>query len=133
HVPVSSSANGVQAATCVSCGHFFKFRAVGPLKSTITITVNGKQYTVGNEYGPSSALNGFLRDQRISVGTKHMCYQGGCGTCLVKAKLFEPISEDSLSYAVNSKGLHPIQTQITNYNGSQCGYCTPGQVMNMFA
>ncbi|XP_052797561.1 xanthine dehydrogenase/oxidase-like isoform X2 [Mya arenaria] len=156
HVPVSSCANGVQAATCVSCGHFFKFRAVEPLKSTITLTVNGKQYTVGNEYGPSSALNGFLRDQRISVGTKHMCYQGGCGTCLVEAKLFEPLSENSLSYAVNSclvplyscdgweirtvdyignlkKGLHPIQTQIANYNGSQCGYCTPGQVMNMFA
>ncbi|XP_053383770.1 uncharacterized protein LOC123535779 [Mercenaria mercenaria] len=158
HVPVSTPApsSGVQAATCAHCGHFFKFRTHGPTKSNITLTVNGKQYTVGTEYGPSTALNTFLRDQRISVGTKHMCFAGGCGTCLVEAKLFEPISEDRLSYAVNSclvplyscdgweirtvehignlrNGLHPIQKQIADYNGSQCGYCTPGQVMNMFA
>ncbi|XP_060607441.1 uncharacterized protein LOC132759647 [Ruditapes philippinarum] len=160
HVPVSSPSpspfSGVQASTCAQCGHFFKFRTLGPTKSTISLTVNGKQYTVGTEYGPSTALNTFLRDQRISVGTKHMCFAGGCGSCLVEAKLFEPITEQRLSYAVNSclaplyscdgweirtvehignlrDGLHPIQKQIADYNGSQCGYCTPGQVMNMFA
>ena len=57
---------------------------------------------VGNEYGPSTALNTFLREKRISVGTKHMCFQGGCGACLVEVKLFEPITEQKLSYAVNS-------------------------------
>ncbi|XP_052242919.1 uncharacterized protein LOC127852926 [Dreissena polymorpha] len=161
HLPINGgtrdvNAGGVQVGTCVNCGHTFKFRAVTPYKSTISFTVNGKQYTVGNEYGPGSALNGFLRDERISPGTKHMCYQGGCGTCLVEAKLYEPISQQYLSYAVNSclvplyscdgweirtvehignlrAGLHPVQKQIANYNGSQCGYCTPGQVMNMFA
>ena len=58
--------------------------------------------SVGNEYSPGTALNTFLREKRISVGTKHMCFQGGCGSCLVETKLFEPISEDKLSYAVNS-------------------------------
>ena len=31
-----------------------------------------------------------------------MCFQGGCGSCLVEVKLFEPITEQKLSYAVNS-------------------------------
>lgn len=47
HVPLSGSATSgsVQAASCVQCGHFFKFRAIGPTNSTITLKVNGKDYT----------------------------------------------------------------------------------------
>ena len=29
-------------------------------------------------------------------------------------------------------GFHPIQEKIASYNGSQCGYCTPGFVMCMY-
>ena len=47
HVPLVNGHNtdGIQAATCVNCGHFFKFKTVSPFKSTITLTVNGQQYT----------------------------------------------------------------------------------------
>jgi len=152
----SDSKNGVYAAACVKCGHTFKFRAVLPFKTSISLTVDGKQYTVGNEYSPTTVLNSWLRPNRISVGTKHMCYEGGCGACLVEAKLYDPVSQTKISYAVNScllplyscdgmeirtvdhignlrDGLHPVQKQLADYNGTQCGYCTPGQVMNMFA
>lgn len=33
-----------------------------------------------------------------------MCKEGGCGTCLVQAKLYEPITMETKSYAVNSVG-----------------------------
>ena len=39
------------------------------------------------------------------MGTKHMCFQGGCGVCLVEVKLYEPITQQKLSYAVNSVSL----------------------------
>lgn len=47
HIPLVGGhfRNGVQAATCVNCGNFFKFKVVAPFKSTISLTVNGKQYT----------------------------------------------------------------------------------------
>uniref|UniRef100_K1Q8Q7 Xanthine dehydrogenase n=1 Tax=Magallana gigas TaxID=29159 RepID=K1Q8Q7_MAGGI len=109
---------------------------------------------VGSEYAGSSSLNTFLRDSRISMGTKYMCKEGGCGTCLVQAQLYEPITMESKSYAVNSclvplfscdgweittiEGIDStsdkaIPKRLAQYNGSQCGFCSPGQVMNMHA
>ena len=46
HSPVNESLdNGVFAATCQACGHFFKFKASPQLRSDIKLKINGKEYT----------------------------------------------------------------------------------------
>ncbi|XP_012937306.2 xanthine dehydrogenase [Aplysia californica] len=147
--------SGVYSCNCENCGHFFKFRSVGDQKNDISLTINGQNYTVGNEFHPATSLLEFMRSTRISTGTKGGCYEGGCGLCLVTVTLTDPITGKIRPYAVNScclqlytcdgitvttveglgstkDGLHPIQDRMAKHDGAQCGYCTPGQIMNMY-
>ncbi|BFZ04907.1 hypothetical protein BsWGS_07946 [Bradybaena similaris] len=133
-----------------TCQHLLK-----EPKSTITFTVNGTQYHVGSDHHPASSLLEYLRKEGVSVGTKGCCYEGGCGVCLVTVKYLDPLTGKLRVYAVNScclqlytcdglevttieglgdtrTGLHPIQERLAIFDGVQCGYCTPGQVMNMY-
>ncbi|XP_069131711.1 uncharacterized protein [Argopecten irradians] len=154
HLPQQKDVkNGVFAATCQNCGHFFKFKVDSGLATTVTLTVNGQKYTVStDQYSPSTSLNKFLRTSGASLGTKVMCREGGCGMCVVEAKLYEPISFVKRPYSINSclypvflcdgweittvegishKGDDSVPERLAQYNGSQCGYCSDGQVMNM--
>ncbi|XP_060599195.1 uncharacterized protein LOC132752826 [Ruditapes philippinarum] len=153
--PLNGRNDGVFASTCEHCGHFFKFRSVAPYKSSITFSVNGKQVTVGTEYDSSSTLNDFLRQSRISMGTKVFCKQGGCGICIVVAKMTLNPNGTPVTANINSclcplfvcdgweittvEGLgstrtqmHKIQSTLSGFGGTQCGYCSPGHVMNMY-
>ncbi|XP_067656036.1 uncharacterized protein [Haliotis asinina] len=156
HTPTKKGLkDGVYACTCENCGHFFKFKVTGVLKSTVTFTINGTSYTVGNQYAAALSLNEFMRSKGVSYGTKAMCIEGGCGVCLVTTTLYDPVTTTTQTYTVNSclvplyacdgmqvttieglgntrDGLHPIQDRLAEYNGSQCGFCSPAQVMNMY-
>lgn len=55
---------------------------VGMAENTISFFVNGKSYSVDN-VGPTDVLNSWLRSQPGLTGTKSMCYEGGCGSCVV--------------------------------------------------
>ena len=69
--------------------------------------------TVGNEYPPWTSLNTYLRKERISVGTKVMCREGGCGICIVQAKLYEMISDSKKSYPINSVSIIGVEDSLS--------------------
>ncbi len=102
---------------------------------------------------PTESLLRWLRRARLT-GTKEGCGDGDCGACTVA--LVEGDARGRAHYrAVNScllpigalagrevvtvealadgAALHPVQQALVDSAGSQCGYCTPGFVMSLFA
>uniref|UniRef100_A0A3Q3BGF0 Xanthine dehydrogenase/oxidase n=1 Tax=Kryptolebias marmoratus TaxID=37003 RepID=A0A3Q3BGF0_KRYMA len=90
------------------------------------------------------------------TGTKLGCAEGGCGACTVMLSRYHPGTKQLLHHAVNAclaplcslhmaavttvegigsvaRKVHPIQERIAKCHGSQCGFCTPGMVMSMYA
>ncbi|MGO2432246.1 MAG: 2Fe-2S iron-sulfur cluster-binding protein, partial [Glutamicibacter arilaitensis] len=114
------------------------------------VTVNGTAKEID---GPphTNALD-FLRGQGL-IGCKEGCAEGECGACsilvarsdgqgsrwtAVNACLLPAAALDGQEI-ITSEGLgsvaamHPVQEEMANRGGSQCGYCTPGFVCSMAA
>lgn len=104
-------------------------------------------------FAPDTMLLDYLRLTERSRGTKEGCNEGDCGACTVV--LGEVVGGRMAYKAVNacilflgqihgkelvtvedlSEGgkLHPVQQAMVDLHGSQCGFCTPGFVMSLFA
>jgi len=108
------------------------------MKTRITLQINGTSYTL--DVAPWTSLLDLLREYIGLAGTKKGCDHGQCGACTVLAD-GKPINS-CLTLATMRDGqqittieglssgeqLHPMQQAFLDYDGFQCGYCTPGQI-----
>ena len=112
--------------------------------STVTLRINGKDYTLKN-LDPRATLLDTLRERIHLTGTKKGCDHGQCGACTVHVNGRRVNS--CLSFALMHEGdeittiegvgqpgnLHPMQAAFVEHDGYQCGYCTSGQIMSAVA
>ncbi|ODV11221.1 MAG: xanthine dehydrogenase small subunit [Rubrivivax sp. SCN 70-15] len=103
---------------------------------------------------PTRTLLEWLREDRRCTGTKEGCAEGDCGACTVVvgelgadgALALEPVNacirflptlDGKAVFTVEDlkqgDALHPVQQAMVDCHGSQCGFCTPGFVMSLWA
>jgi len=103
---------------------------------------------------PNQTILSFIRDRLKKTGTKEGCAEGGCGACTIvlgqleNKKLKYKAINSCISFTPTLHGkqlivvenlvsqdgsYHPVQEAMAKYHASQCGFCTPGFVMSIFA
>jgi len=112
------------------------------MEEKIRFTLNGEGVEVPVD--SSQSLLWILRNHFNLTGTKYGCGMGYCGACTVllddepvrscgiamedvagkKVLTIEGIAEDG--------ELHPLQQAFVDHDALQCGYCTPGMIMNAY-
>lgn len=112
---------------------------------------------------PTRSVLDWLREDARCTGTKEGCNEGDCGACtVVVGTLAEPgeaqavrglkletvnaclqflptldgkalFTVEDLKTMTPDRALHPVQQAMVECHGSQCGFCTPGFVMSLWA
>lgn len=125
------------------------------MQQTVSFVLDGKIHTIDFKGGitPTTTVLNYLRSNASHKGVKEGCAEGDCGACTVvigelknneliykawdSCLVFLPMLQGKQLITIenlsNNRQLHPVQKTMVECNGSQCGYCTPGIVMSMFA
>jgi aerobic-type carbon monoxide dehydrogenase small subunit (CoxS/CutS family) len=113
------------------------------MDKTIRFKLNGKEVAV--ETSPERMLLWVLRTDLAHTGTKYGCGEGYCGFCTVlvdrrperscQLPLSKVEGKSVLTIEGLSKGdrLHPLQQAFADHGAFQCGYCTPGMILEAYA
>jgi aerobic-type carbon monoxide dehydrogenase small subunit (CoxS/CutS family) len=112
------------------------------MKETISFRLNGRQVSLETE--PDRNLLWILRTDFELTGTKYGCGENLCGACTVVVdgevvrSCNYPIRDVQGREVLTIEGLadegtlHPIQEEFAERGALQCGYCTPGMIMNAY-
>jgi len=123
------------------------------MSGTIRFLLDGNVHAIECT-DPTMTLLNYLRYEAARTGTKEGCAEGDCGACTVVVGglvgkgvqyravnaciLFLPALDGKELLTVESLkskdgALHPVQAALVETHGSQCGYCSPGFVMSLYA
>ena len=119
--------------------------------SSIEFLLNNELITI-NDVNTNTTVLEYLRNYKNLKGTKEGCASGDCGACTA---VIAEVKNNTLKYKsintcitmlyslhskqlltveyIESKYLHPVQQSMVDNDGAQCGFCTPGFVMSMYA
>ena len=118
---------------------------------TIRLLLNGKP--VETAAPPSMTALDWLRDEIRLTGTKEGCAEGDCGactiavgrtcngglrveavnSCIAMVGQLDGAAVTTVEGLAQGGNLHPVQRALVETDGTQCGFCTPGIAMAMFA
>jgi xanthine dehydrogenase small subunit len=118
---------------------------------TVRFLLNG-EVVEAQGVDPTRTLLEHLRGDLRRTGTKEGCAEGDCGSCTVlvgelegeavnwravnSCIQFVPMLDGKAVISVEGLGKdqpHPVQAAMVEHHGSQCGFCTPGIVMSLYA
>ncbi len=106
----------------------------------VELNINGKQYRLTLD--PRTTVLDALRENLNLFGTKKGCDHGQCGACTVHingrrvnscltfAVMHQADQITTIEGLAHNGQLHPVQAAFVEFDGFQCGYCTPGQIMS---
>ena len=113
------------------------------MEETLRFTLNGKPASVTVD--SDRMLLWVLRTDLGLTGTKYGCGESFCGACTVivngeavrscqtPAKDVKGKEVVMIEGLAGGDGLHPVQKAFMEHDALQCGYCTPGMIMNAYS